>query len=82
MTGSVQSRVALDKAMQHAVRDPVVRTFTIFYSWQSDRGCNCWKDFIRRAAETAAERVSERLGIHSAIDADTEGVAGTPARRI
>jgi len=55
-----------------------VRTFTIFYSWQSDRNRQCCKDFIRIAADAAAKRVGEQLGIRVLVDADTEGVAGTP----
>jgi hypothetical protein len=51
----------------------------IFYSWQSDRDRKCCKDFIRKAADAAASRVSQRPGIQVVIDADTEGVAGTPA---
>jgi len=56
-----------------------VRTFTIFYSWQSDRDRKYCKEFIRRAADAAAERVSASLGVRVLVDADTEGVAGTPA---
>jgi hypothetical protein len=56
-----------------------VRKFKIFYSWQSDREKKCCKDFIRKAADTAATRVSERLRVQVLVEADTEGVAGTPA---
>ena len=56
-----------------------MKTFTIFYSWQSDRDRKCCKDFIRKAADAAASRVGQRLGVQVSIDADTEGVAGTPA---
>ena len=60
------------------IRAPAVRTFTIFYSWQSDRESQCCKNFIRIAADDAARRVGERLGVEVVIDADTEGVSGTP----
>ena len=54
------------------------RQFKIFYSWQSDRHRECCKNFIRIAADAAAAKVSERLHISLTVDADTEGVAGTP----
>jgi hypothetical protein len=53
-----------------------VRTFTIFYSWQSDRETRSCKNFIRIAADDAARRVSARLGVQVLVDA--EGVSGTP----
>jgi hypothetical protein len=56
-----------------------MQAFTIFYAWQSDRKEACCKHFIRLAAEAAAKKVAERLGVKLSIDADTEGVAGTPA---
>ena len=59
------------------IRAPAVRTFTVFYSGQSDRGSPCCKNFIRIAADDAARRVGERLGVEIVIDADTEGVSGT-----
>jgi hypothetical protein len=59
------------------IRALAVRTFTIFYSWQSDRESQCCKNFIRIAADDAARRVGERLGVEVVIDADTEGVSGT-----
>jgi hypothetical protein len=65
--------------MSPAVENPSPRTFTIFYSWQSDRERKCCKAFIRKAAADSAARVGERLGVRVVIDADTEGVAGTPA---
>lgn len=55
-----------------------MRTFTIFYSWQSDRDARSCKNFIRIAADDAARRVGERLGVQVLVDADTEGVSGTP----
>jgi hypothetical protein len=65
--------------MHLATKGASVRTFTIFYSWQSDRERKCCKDFIRRAADAAAVQVGERCGVRIVVDADTEGVAGTPA---
>jgi hypothetical protein len=54
------------------------KTFKIFYSWQSDRENKCCKDFIRKAADAAAARVSAHFGVPISVEADTEGVAGTP----
>lgn len=54
------------------------RQVTLFYSWQSDRDEGCCKRFIRLAADTAAEAVGAKLGVRLIVDADTEGVAGTP----
>jgi hypothetical protein len=54
------------------------RKVKIFYSWQSDRGDACCKRFIRIAAGAAAAAVGTKLDIEIIIDADTEGVAGTP----
>jgi len=61
-----------------AEQDPV-RNLKIFYSWQSDRELKSCKDFIRIAANTAAAKVGERLGVGILIEADTEGVPGQPA---
>jgi hypothetical protein len=55
-----------------------VRTFIVFYSWQSDRETQSCKNFIRIAADDAARRVSARLDVQILVDADTEGVSGTP----
>jgi len=54
------------------------RRVRIFYSWQSDRDRDRCKNFIRKAADEAAARVSERLQVNITVDADTEGIAGTP----
>jgi hypothetical protein len=55
------------------------REIVIFYSWQSDREGKCCKDFIRIAADEAADAVAAKLGVLIRIDADTEGVSGHPA---
>lgn len=55
-----------------------MKTFKIFYSWQSDRERKCCKDFIRKAADNAALNVGQRLGVQVTVEADTEGVPGTP----
>lgn len=57
---------------------PTTRRLTVFYSWQSDRELSCCKNFTRIAAEDAAARLSETLGIEVAIESDTENVPGTP----
>ncbi len=56
-----------------------MRAFKIFYSWQSDREPKSCKDFIRKAADAAAAKAAERLGVSVLIEADTEGAPGTPA---
>lgn len=55
------------------------REIVIFYSWQSDREGKCCKDFIRIAADEAADAVAAKLGVLIRIDSDTEGVSGHPA---
>jgi hypothetical protein len=55
-----------------------VRTFAIFYSWQRDRETQSCKNVIRIAADDAAHQVSALLGVQVLVDADTEGVTGTP----
>ena len=57
------------------------RTVTVFYAWQSDRDQKGNRHFIRRALDNAAKRINEdsALGVEIKIDADTEGVLGTPA---
>ena len=56
------------------------RKITIFYAWQSDRPMDINRHFIRRALDDAAVRMTEdaELGVDVVIDADTEGVVGTP----
>ena len=57
------------------------RVITVFYAWQSDRDQKANRHFIRRALDDAATRINENnaLGVEIRIDADTEGVVGTPA---
>ncbi|MDE1996869.1 MAG: hypothetical protein KGI75_30500, partial [Rhizobiaceae bacterium] len=57
------------------------RVITVFYAWQSDRDQKANRHFIRRALDDAAARINEdnTLGVEIKIDADTEGVLGTPA---
>ncbi len=56
------------------------RQITVFYAWQSDRDTNGNQHFIRKALDDAADRMNEdsALGVELKIDADTEGVVGTP----
>ncbi|TCB60164.1 hypothetical protein E0J20_09225 [Rhizobium leguminosarum bv. viciae] len=56
------------------------RKITVFYAWQSDRDSRGNQHFIRKALDDAAARINEdsALGIEVRIDADTEGVVGTP----
>ncbi len=58
----------------------VRRKITVFYAWQSDRPPNINRHFIRKALDDAAKRLTEDplLAADVAIDADTEGVVGTP----
>ena len=79
MSGGARNRVVADDVTHLADKGAAVKSFTIFYSWQSDRERKCCKDFIRQAADAAAARVGGRLGVRIVVDADTEGVAGTPA---
>lgn len=57
------------------------RVITVFYAWQSDRDQKANRHFIRRALDDAATRINgdNALGVEIKIDADTEGVVGTPA---
>lgn len=56
------------------------RKITAFYAWQSDRPSNVGRHFIRKALDDAARRLSEdpALEVEVVIDADTEGIVGTP----
>ncbi|HEY5364786.1 MAG TPA: hypothetical protein VIJ49_11350 [Aestuariivirga sp.] len=56
------------------------RTITVFYAWQSDRPQEINRTFIRKALDAAAKRLTEDQSIDAkvVIDADTEGVVGTP----
>ncbi len=57
------------------------RIITVFYAWQSDRDQKGNRHFIRRALDDAARRINDddALGVEFKVDADTEGVLGTPA---
>jgi hypothetical protein len=57
------------------------RIVTVFYAWQSDRNQRENRHLIRQALNTAAQKINSdsSLGIEIKIDADTEGVVGTPA---
>ena len=56
------------------------RNIIVFYAWQSDRPTTINRTFIRRALDEAAERITgdAGVGVDVLIDADTEGVVGTP----
>ena len=56
------------------------RKITAFYAWQSDRPQQINRHFIRKALDAAASRINAdaTLNVEVLIDADTEGVVGTP----
>lgn len=56
------------------------RKIKVFYAWQSDRPPNINRHLIRTALDEAARRITEdsAAGVEVLIDADTEGVVGTP----
>lgn len=56
------------------------RIITVFYAWQSDRDQKGNRHFIRRALDDAAKRINDddALAVEIKVDADTEGVLGTP----
>jgi hypothetical protein len=56
------------------------RKITAFYAWQSDRPSKINKDFIRKALDAAARRITDdpKVDVDLVIDSDTEGVVGTP----
>jgi hypothetical protein len=56
------------------------RTIKVFCAWQSDRDQEGNRHFIRRALDDAARSINEdnAIGVEIEIDADTEGVVGTP----
>ncbi len=56
------------------------REITVFYAWQSDRPQSTNRHFIRKALDEAAKRITDdtAVGVKVLIDADTEGVVGTP----
>ena len=56
------------------------RKIIVFYAWQSDRPTTINRNFIRKALDEAAKRITgdASVGVDVLIDADTEGVVGTP----
>lgn len=57
------------------------KTITIFYAWQSDTPLKFNKTLIRQALDAAATTINADpalSGIRVVIDADTEGVVGSP----
>lgn len=56
------------------------RKIIVFYAWQSDRPTKINQNLIRKALDEAAERITGdgSVGVDVLIDADTEGVVGTP----
>ena len=56
------------------------RQIKVFYAWQSDRDRKFHKDFIWKALNDAAERITndKSSGVEVLIDADTQGITGTP----
>lgn len=56
------------------------RKIIVFYAWQSDQPTKVNRSFIRRALDEAADRITGdvSIGVEVLIDADTEGVVGTP----
>jgi hypothetical protein len=57
-----------------------IKKIIVFYAWQSDRPQNINRHFVRNALDAAAKRITEdpSIGAEVIIDADTEGVVGTP----
>lgn len=55
-----------------------MRTFTLFYAWQSDRPSELCRSFVREALKSAADKILETRQITVLIDSDTQGVPGTP----
>ncbi len=57
-----------------------MRRIVAFYAWQSDTPPKINKDFIRKALNSAAERINadSNLGAELQIDSDTQNVPGTP----
>jgi hypothetical protein len=56
------------------------RKIAVFYAWQSDRDESGNRNFICIALDEAAKSINEegKLAVEVKIDADTEGVVGTP----
>lgn len=55
-----------------------MRTFTLFYSWQSDRPSDLCRNFLAEALKLAVQKIRETREVIVVIDADTQGVSGTP----
>lgn len=55
-----------------------MRIFNLFYSWQSDRPSSLCRQFIAEALRDAAEKIRQSREVIVVIDADTQGVSGTP----
>jgi hypothetical protein len=57
---------------------------TIFFSWQADTNTRSGRNFIQKALERAASRISDDTEVEDAVreeltvDRDTIGVAGSP----
>ena len=57
---------------------------TVFFSWQTDRPTKEGRNFIRKALETAVQRIAEDITVELAVreglevDKDTKGVPGSP----
>lgn len=56
-----------------------MRTFKLFYSWQSDRPSDLCRNFIAEALKAAVDKIRQTREVIVVVDADTQGVAGTPA---
>ena len=54
------------------------RTFTLFYSWQSDLPNSTNRGFIQDALEHAIQNVSGELKLEVTLDKDTQGLSGSP----
>jgi hypothetical protein len=52
----------------------------VFYARQSDRPTTINRNFVRKALDEAAERITgdASVSVDVLIDADTEGIVGTP----
>ena len=57
-----------------------MKTYTVFYAWQSDTEQNYNRHLIRKALDIAAEAISADPSAEAqvVIDSDTQGVAGEP----
>jgi hypothetical protein len=57
-----------------------MKTYTVFYAWQSDTDQKYNRNLIPTALDIAAKAISDDPSIdaHVEIDSDTQGVAGEP----